>query len=130
MKKILVASLCLSGCAMSVQQRAYIVGKSSKEIVDAEAAVWDKAANARITECEKKLTPPEEHTKAEFDECLGPFNEKVQEKVVLVLESIRAAQLALFLALAQNKTEPEVKQALSDLAQAVSTYIQLVQEKK
>lgn len=134
MRKLLLVSavsLGLGGCAhVDVKQRAYVVGKASKEVLDTSYDGWDKLANGRVTQCEKKLTPAEDYTKADYDECVGPFNEGVQKKLVTALEIVRDLQLALFLVLAQDKSDDEVKQALKDLQVELLKFVALIQENR
>lgn len=116
------------GCAhVDVKQRAYTVGMASKVAVDESYEAWDKLANARDEECQKKL-PPEDHTKSEYDACVGPFNENVQSKIVLVLQAVQSAQLVLFIALAEDKSDEEVRKALIALSANVQKFIFLVKE--
>lgn len=130
MRKLAFSALVLFGCSVPLKQKAHIVAQSSKEIIDVEYSAWDSAANDRISECEKKLSPPEDYTKSDYDECVGPYNEKVQQKIVTGLEAVRAAQLGLFIVLAQDLSNQEVQQALLDLTSAVADFIKLVQENK
>lgn len=128
MKKLLPFVL-VCGCAAPLQQRAYVVGKASKEAIDATYDGWDKLANARVSECEEKL-PPESHTKSDFDECVGPFNEQTQQLIVTSLEGVQALQLALFVALAQDLSDKEVQKALVNLTFAIKDFIELIQESR
>lgn len=127
--KKLLPFVLICGCAAPLQQRAYVVGKTSKEAVNATYDVWDKLANARVSSCEEKL-PPERHTKSDFDECVGPFNEQTQQLIVTSLEGVQALQLALFVALAQDVSDKEVQKALIDLTLAVKDFIELIQQSR
>lgn len=118
-----------SGCGAALKQQAYIVGKASKETVDATYGGWDKLANTRIDQCVKKL-PPEEHTKSEYDECVGIFNETTQTTIVLALDVVRTLQLALFITLSQNLSNDEVRKALTDLVASVKDFLELVAAKQ
>lgn len=127
-RRAVLSLVLLCGCAhVDVKQRAYTIGMSSKVAVDESYEVWDTLATARVEDCEKKL-PPEEHTKAEYDECVGPFNEEVQSKIVTALRAVQSAQLALFVVLAEDKSDDAVRKALLDLGSNVGTFIQLVKE--
>ncbi len=129
MRKLLPVVLFF-GCAAPLQQRAYVVGKASKEVLGTSYDAWDKLANARVTTCEDKLTPAEDYTKFDYDECVGPFNETVQQKLVTALEIVRDFQLALFIVLAQDKSDAEVKKALTDLQVELVKFIALIQENR
>jgi hypothetical protein len=122
MTRLLLALFCFSGCANqeALKQHAYVVGSSSKLAVDGLYGAWDRRANAKISECVEKL-PPAEHTKSEYDGCVGPFTEKVQARIVVLLEGVQAAQLVLFVTLSQDLSDVEVQQALRELIAAVST---------
>lgn len=131
MRKLLPVVLFFGfGCAASTQQRAYVVGKASKEVLDTSYVAWDKLANARVSSCEDKLTPAEDFTKSDYDECVGPFNENVQQKIVTALEIVRDLQLALFIVLAQDKSDTEVRKALADLQVELVKFIALIQENR
>ncbi len=121
MKKLALVSLLLTGCAnqAAIKQNAYVVGRSSNIVVEGLYGGWDRRANDRISECVEKL-PPETHTKSEYDACVGPFNEKVQARVLVLVQGVQAAQLILFLALSQNLSDDEVKQALRDVVASVN----------
>jgi len=123
----LVFAFVLAACAHSPEarfERAYIVGASSKDVVDGLYGGWDKAANERVAACVAKL-PPAEHTKAEYDACVGPFNEKNQELAVSLLEGVRAAQLALFIALTEGG---DTEGAVADLIAAAMKLRKFVEE--
>jgi hypothetical protein len=127
MKKLLLVPLALTfGCAAPLQQRASIIGQSSKVAVDETYGAWDKLANDRVSDCEHKLDPDKD-TKSDYDKCVGPYNEGVQQKIVTALKAVQGFQLALFLALAQDKSDPEVRKAMVDLTLAVTDFIKLVQ---
>lgn len=133
MRKLLLAAAVmvgLTGCAHDVKQRAYVVGKASKEVLDTSYTGWDKLANGRITQCEQKLTPAEDYTKADYDKCVGPFNENVQGEIVKYLEVVRDLQLALFIVLAQDKSDAEVRKALVELQAELVKFIALIQENR
>lgn len=126
MKKLLLVPILAAACSAPLQQRASVIGQSSKIAVDETYSVWDGLANARIDKCEK--LDPETNTKSDYDKCVGPFNDGVQEKLVIMLKAVRSFQLALFVALAQDKSDPEIRKALLDLTAAVGEFIKLVQE--
>lgn len=128
MRKALVFALSLCACSASLKQQAHIAAQSSKQVVDGLYGGWDEAANDRVSACEKKLQPPEDYTKSDYDKCAGPYNEQVQEKIVLALKAVTAKQLVVYIALVQDKSSAEVRQAMLDLARQVNEFIQLVQE--
>lgn len=129
MKKILLVALFISGCAhkQDVKQSAYIIGQSSKLTIDTIYNTWDRLANDRVTSCVEKL-PPEEHTKSEYDECVGPFSEANQKEAVRLLEHAQAAQLVLYVALSENRTEAEVAQARDNVVAAVKNLRAFIEE--
>lgn len=126
MKKLLLVPLLAVACAAPIQQRASVIGQSSKVAIDETYDAWDGLANKRIDKCEK--LDPNTNTKKDYDKCVGPFNEGVQEKIVIALKAVQSFQLALFIALAQDKSDPEIRKALLDLTASVGDFIKLVQE--
>jgi hypothetical protein len=130
---IVLASLTLVGCAhqneLAVKQRAYIVGQSTKDVIDSVYGAWDGRARARVEECVQKL-PPAEHTVKEYDACVGPYSEKNQELVVSLLEGVRAAQLALYIALSENRTTTEVQLAMAQLVASVTKLRSFIEENR
>lgn len=119
MKNLALALLVFTGCAnaAAIKQTAYVVGRSSKIAVDGVYGEWDRRANDRITSCVEKL-PPDQHTKSEYDECVGPYNSKTQSRALTLIEVVRNAQLVLFIVLSENRSDDEVKQALDDVVDA------------
>jgi hypothetical protein len=117
MKKA-IFGLLLIGCATSVKQNAYVIGRSSKLGIDTIYGEWDRQANNRVTECVEKL-PPAEHTKSEYDECVGPFTSANQKIAISLLQEVQAAQLVLYLVLSENRTEAEVIEARDALISSV-----------
>ena len=76
--------------------------------------------------CVEKL-PPDTHTKSEYDECVGPYNATTQSTVLTLVEVVRDAQLVLFIVLSENRSDPEVQQALQDVvdaANALRTFVE------
>jgi len=135
-RMIVLASLTLIGCAntssiqqreLAVKERAYFAGQTTKNVIDDLYGVWDKRARARVDKCVEEL-PPAEHTKSEYDSCVGPYNEKNQQLVVSLLEGVRAAQLVLYIALVENKSSVEVQVALAQLVASVAKLRSFVEE--
>lgn len=127
MKKLLLIPLLVAGCSAPLQQRASVIGQSSKVAIDETYAGWDCLANERIGKCQSTLDP-DKNTKSDYDKCVGPYNETVQEKIVFGLKVVQAAQLTLFIVLAQDKSDAEIRAALVDLTAAVADFIKLVRE--
>lgn len=125
-KKSLILCCLALGCSHAqLRQHAYIVGTSSKEVIDTSYATWDSLARERTDECHNKL-PPEEHTKDEFDDCVGVFNESTQAKILTALKGVQSAQLALFVALSQDMSKEEVQRALLALTINVKEFLALI----
>lgn len=117
----------LTACATTPEQhfeQAYIVGQSSKDVVDAVYGAWDEVARKRVQTCVAKL-PPAEHTVSEYDACVGPYNEKNQELAVSLLEGVRAAQLALFIVLTEGR---DAEQEVANLIIAIAKLREFVEK--
>lgn len=122
-KLILVASLVLPiGCAGSVHQTATRVATASKGVVDVGGNGWAAYVDRQIEHCRAKQLPTPDDRAA----CLGPAAEA--KTVTTIFESIHAAQLALWIVLADpDASDDEIRGALGDLlgkVKALRPYLQ------
>lgn len=114
---ILLLILLHVGCAtVDPAQRAYVVARSSNEVVETAYAPWDTYVRERLASCLKRL-PPAEHTQAEFDACLGTAAQH-DTLVVPMLELYHAAALALYVALTVGNDDRQIIEAQRELARA------------
>ncbi len=116
-----VLALSISGCA-TWKTRAVRAGEVSKVVVDGGASVVRLHVEAKLEECD-----PIKDARA-YDKCLGPIV-RHPDTVGAVFESVRAAQLALYVAVASNDRLAAL-QALSDLQEAVRLAAELVRAAK
>jgi len=104
------------GCATATQ-RATAAAVGTKALIESAYEPWDAYVEAAVVRCQAEL-PPAEHTKSEFDTCLGPAIQ--HEKVVVpALEAYQIAALALYVALTTSRSDSEIGAARLDLARAV-----------
>lgn len=109
-----IALAFTTACAAmpSMRDRATQTAVAAKGVVDTGAAAWISYADAQIERCAKQELPTKEQRSA----CLGPAARAPE--VEIAFEAVRAAQLALFVALSSSD-DAEVVKALSDLLDAV-----------
>lgn len=126
LRLLLSAALILPlGCATATQ-RAAAAGIASKEVIESAYEPWDAYVLATVARCSAEL-PAAEHTKSEFDACIGPAIEH-ERIVVPLLEAYHAAALALFVALTMGRAEHEIEAARLDLARAVADLVRSIPE--
>ena len=83
------------GCATTAYKRNYIIGSSAVAFIETGASEYNDRANNRLDECNPETNPESKvSTKSEFDACMGPYNVKVQTKIVQALGSLRALATA------------------------------------
>lgn len=120
---IVTVFLLVASCATATQ-RATAVAVGTKQIVETAYDPWETYVKAAVARCQAEL-PPAEHTKSEFDACLGPAIEH-ERVVVPLLEAYHAAALVLFVALTTSRSDQEVDAARMDLARAVADLVRSI----
>lgn len=127
MRRLLLAPLLLTGC-LNAHNKAYVAGSVANQITTQAHGVYDKAANARITECDPEANS-DVTTKTEFDECLGPFVHN--DKVVEALTIYKAAASALFAVLsAPESTDAQKESARREAIDAALDALALIPDAK
>lgn len=114
---IIAFAFVLSACAGTSAQRAATTAAAAKQLADRAIEPWSEFVEAEVDRCTAAL-PPADHTRAEFDACLGPAA-KHDTVVMPALEAYHAAALALFVALTLDKSGPELDAARLEVARAV-----------
>jgi hypothetical protein len=110
------------GSLQKAHKTAYIGGAVTKNVVDESHKIWSKQLNETADKCEK-----ESETKAQFDECLGPFVHN--DDVVIALEVYTKVATLLFEVLSDPEATKEriesvknqAKKAAADLLKLMPT---------
>ena len=106
---ILFTLATLGGCSgglAKAHKTAYIGGAVSKNIVEESHKIWSEQLNVRADGCEAAA-----ESRAEFDECLGPFAHN--DDVVIALTLYNKLAETLFVVLANPDS---TKEQISDIA--------------
>lgn len=102
----------LLGCAVaSVRNDATITARSIHDAIEIGAPRWEAYVDAKVSECEAQKLP----NRSAGEKCLGPA--AAAPDVATLMEAITAGQLVLFVALSENRSDPEVRAALVQLRQ-------------
>jgi len=113
-----MGALLLIGCAGSVQQRAIAAGTIAREVVDTGADALRAHMTERATACRSIME------RAAFDACLGPVASN-PKAIAIALESVRSAQVGLWLALASGD-DGQMQSAKGKLMGALGQLARLV----
>ena len=100
---ILFTLATLGGCGGSLQKvhkSAYIGGAVTKSVVEETHKLWSEQLNGRADDCESSS-----ESRAEFDECLGPFAHN--DDVVIALAFYNKVAELLFRVLADPDATKE-----------------------
>lgn len=100
---ILFTLATLGGCGGSLQKAhkgAYIAGAVTKNVVEETHKLWSEQLNVRADDCESSS-----ESRAEFDECLGPFAHN--DDVVIALTAYNKVAEVLFTVLANPDATKE-----------------------
>jgi hypothetical protein len=116
----LVALLTIGGCGHAFADRAVKVGQRSKTVVDGVASAVSDHINKRADACKERPT------RVELDQCLGPVASR-PDHVDAVLESVRAAQVVLYVAVAAGDVDA-VKGAIADLTRSMAEVAKLARQ--
>lgn len=101
----------LLGCAGTLRTDATITARAVHDAIELGAPRWEAYVDAKVSECEAKGLP----NRDAGEKCLGPA--AAAPDVELIMEGVVAGQLALFVALSENRSDPEVRAALVQLQQ-------------
>lgn len=102
----------LLGCAgVQVRNQATITARAVHDAIEIAAPRWEAYVDETVSKCEAQNLP----NRAAGEKCLGPA--AAAPDVELLMEAITAGQLALFVALSENRSDPEVRAALLQLRQ-------------
>lgn len=102
----------LLGCAVSaLRTDATITARAVHDAIEIGAPEWEHYVNEQVSKCEAQNLP----NRAAGEKCLGVA--AAAPDVELIMEGLTAGQLALFVALSENRSDPEVRAALMQLRQ-------------
>lgn len=118
MAALMTAPACASNNAAA---NAYAFGQAAKQIAEPLGNAWASYVEAQSAKCLHEL-PPAEHTKAEFDSCLGPALQH-ETMVLPATEVYHAASLGLYVALTVTQTSESITSARADLAAALKELV-------
>lgn len=123
-KAVLLFSLAtLGGCGGSLQKAhktAYIGGAVSKNVVEESHKIWSEQLNVRADGCEAAA-----ESRAEFDECLGPFARN--DDVVIALTAYNKMAELLFTVLANpDSTKEQILDTLGRVLEAAEALLALM----
>lgn len=122
LRAFLLTMVCMvllsTGCANS-WQHTYASAATMKEFVtNTHKTGWSDPLNDQREECNESLDP-EVNTKADFDECMGPYSVETNKKILTALEvykSKAAILSAVLLATDPENPDPEKLQEAFELA--------------
>ena len=117
-------ALFLVACASTPRDRAIQASHVAKELVDTAAVALKEHADHKVGEC-KHLAGDRKN----LDACLGPIVSE-PDRVDAVFESARASQLALYIALTDGSDDAEVKEAITELYESLSSVSKIVKATK
>jgi hypothetical protein len=125
----IVLFLCLlatSACA-NAWRTAYVGGATTAKLVtETHKEAWSDPLNDQAVICNGKLDP-EQHTKADFDACMGPFAPQNNDAVLEALEVYNAAAAVLSeVLLATDPTNPDRSQLMNAYHGVLQAAIDLV----
>lgn len=123
----LLLLVMVAACGQTAWQKTYAASATLKEVTTSvHKNGWSEPLREQVAKCESALNP-EVNTKADFDECLGPFVENPQ--VVKAWEAYNTAATALSAALIATENapnSPDTKTKLRDSAEeAMDAALQL-----
>lgn len=124
MRHLAAAALLCCSCATSrgaAGQAALATALAAKPLVEQAYTPWERFVGDEVARCRMEL-PPAEHTRAEFDACIGPAIEH-ERSVLPALELYHASSLALYVALTTEQTGDEILAARRELARAVANLV-------
>lgn len=120
----IIIAIVLTSCAPATSQHALATAIASKQLVEQAYEPWQSFVEAQIERCLIEL-PASEHTKSEFDTCLGPALQH-ETTVLPALEIYHAAALGYYVAITLDQTDEQIERARADLVRAVGKLVRSI----
>jgi hypothetical protein len=122
---LFMAGALASGCAATHQDRAVRYGVVSKQVVDSSAEFLTTYLESKERECQHLA----EVSRDQLVSCLGPVAGN-PDAIDVALELVHAKQLALFVAISEDRSPEAIRDAQNALITATTTVIGLVKQAK